>query len=69
MYQVLIKKFIFFFIFPIKEAFEKVIKVSKAYKDNSEWFEKLWKVNVDGIYDLGKRRRELGIAEKVIFFS
>lgn len=47
-----------------KEKFWKVIQCSSSYEENSTWFDKVWNACCNDMYNLDKRRRELGIGEK-----
>lgn len=48
-----------------KEAFEKVVKASKAYESDNTHMTKLWQNTEKAIYSLTPRLTSLGLADKV----
>lgn len=52
-----------------KEAFEIIVKASKAYENDSMHMTKLWQNNKNAIYSVAPRLTSLGLADKVILFT
>ncbi|RVE52815.1 hypothetical protein evm_002472 [Chilo suppressalis] len=54
-----------------KEAFEQIVKASKAYENDSTHMTKLWQNNSNAIYSIAPRLTSLGLADKGVttYFS